>query len=108
MLEIKEENEEIKISKRLSKYINFYKIYILFCILLVSFITLKLSGVFFNFLSIIFIVAYIYISFFSISTERITVKEEYLLIEALRSDKKILYSKKIMLNEIRDSRSTFK
>lgn len=55
MIEIIEEHGEIEIFKSYSKYIKFYKIYCLFFVLLVSFITLKFTGIFFNFLSIIFI-----------------------------------------------------
>ena len=55
---------------------------------------------FFNPLSIILIIGYIYISLFCISTEKIIIREDYLIIQALRNNKKILYSKKIFLDEI--------
>ena len=84
-----------------SKYIKFYKIYCLFFVLLVSFITLKFTGIFFNFLSIIFIIGYIYISLFCISTEKIIIKEDYLIIQALNNNEKVLYSKKILLEEVK-------
>ena len=101
MIEIVEEHGEIEIFKSYSKYIKFYKIYCLFFVLLVSFITLKFTGIFFNFLSIIFIIGYIYISLFCISTEKIIIKEDYLIIQALNNNEKVLYSKKILLEEVK-------
>ena len=101
MIEIIEEHGEIEIFKSYSKYIKSYKIYCLFFVLLVSFITLKFTGIFFNFLSIIFIIWYIYISLFCISTEKIIIKEDYLIIQALNNNEKVLYSKKILLEEVK-------
>ena len=100
MVEIKEEQGEIEISKSHLRHINFYKMYTLLCMLLFSFITLKLMGIFFNPLTILFIIGYIYLMLFTVSNEKIIVKEDYLLIQALRNNKKVLYSKKIFLNEI--------
>ena len=100
MVEIKEEQGEIEISKSHLRHINFYKIYTLLCMLLFSFITLKLMGIFFNPLTILFIIGYIYLTLFTVSNEKIIVREDYLLIRALRNNKKVLYSKKIFLNEI--------
>ena len=100
MIEIKEQQGEIEISKSHLRHINFYKIYTLLCILLFSFITLKLMGIFFNPLTILFIIGYIYLMLFTVSNEKIIVREDYLLIQALRNNKKVLYSKKIFLNEI--------
>ena len=100
MVEIKEEQGEIEISKSHLRHINFYKMYILLCMLLFSFITLKLMGIFFNPLTILFIIGYIYLTLFTVSNEKIIVREDYLLIQALRNNKKVLYSKKIFLNEI--------
>ncbi|WP_147370808.1 hypothetical protein KST80_10710 [Fusobacterium polymorphum] len=100
MVEIKEEQGEIEISKSHLRHINFYKMYILLCMLLFSFITLKLMGIFFNPLTILFIIGYIYLMLFTVSNEKIIVREDYLLIQALRNNKKVLYSKKIFLNEI--------
>lgn len=100
MVEIKEEQGEIEISKSHLKHINFYKMYTLLCMLLFSFITLKLMGIFFNPLTILFIIGYIYLTLFTVSNEKIIVREDYLLIQALRNNKKVLYSKKIFLNEI--------
>ncbi|WDA43586.1 hypothetical protein [Fusobacterium nucleatum] len=101
MIEIVKKHGEIEIFKSYSKYIKFYKIYCLFFVLLVSFITLKFTGIFFNFLSIIFIIGYIYISLFCISTEKIIIKEDYLIIQALNNNEKVLYSKKIFLEEVK-------
>ena len=100
MIEIKEQQGEIEISKSHLRHVNFYKMYTLFCILLISFITLKLMGIFFNPLTILFIIGYIYLLLFTVSNEKIIVREDYLLIQALRNNKKVLYSKKIFLNEI--------
>ena len=101
MIEIVKKHGEIEIFKSYSKYIKFYKIYCLFFVLLVSFITLIFTGIFFNFLSIIFIIGYIYISLFCISTEKIIIKEDYLIIQALNNNEKVLYSKKILLEEVK-------
>ena len=101
MIEIVKKHGEIEIFKSYSKYIKFYKICCLFFVLLVSFITLKFTGIFFNFLSIIFIIGYIYISLFCISTEKIIIKEDYLIIQALNNNEKVLYSKKILLEEVK-------
>ena len=57
-------------------------------------------GIFFNPLTILFIIGYIYLTLFTVSNEKIIVREDYLLIQALRNNKKVLYSKKIFLNEI--------
>ena len=100
MIEIKEQQGEIEISKSHLRHVNFYKIYTLLCTLLFSFITLKLMGIFFNPLTILFIIEYIYLMLFTVSNEKIIVREDYLLIQALRNNKKVLYSKKIFLNEI--------
>ena len=100
MIEIKEQQGEIEILKSHLRRVNFYKIYTLLCMLLFSFITLKLMGIFFNPLTILFIIGYIYLTLFTVSNEKIIVREDYLLIQALRNNKKVLYSKKIFLNEI--------
>ena len=100
MIEIKEQQGEIEISKSHLRHVNFYKIYTLLCMLLFSFITLKFMGIFFNPLTILFIIGYIYLMLFTVSNEKIIVREDYLLIQALRNNKKVLYSKKIFLNEI--------
>ena len=99
MVEIKEQCGEVEVFKSYLKHIIFYKIYTLFFIVLFSIIILKTINLFFNPLSIILIIGYIYISLFCISTEKIIIREDYLIIQALRN-KKILYSKKIFLDEI--------
>ena len=100
MVEIKDQCGKVEVFKSYLKYIIFYKIYTLFFIALFSIITLKTMGIFFNPLTILFIIGYIYLMLFTVSNEKIIVREDYLLIQALRNNKKVLYSKKIFLNEI--------
>ena len=101
MVEIKDQCGEVEIFKSYLKYIIFYKIYTLFFIALFSIITLKTINIFFNPLSVILIIGYIYISLFYISTEKIVIREDYLIIQALGNKEKVLYSKKIFLDEIK-------
>jgi len=101
MMEIKEQCGEVEVFKSYLKYINFYKIYTLFFIVLFSIITLKTINIFFNLLSVILIIGYIYISLFYISAEKIVIREDYLIIQALGIKEKVLYSKKIFLDEIK-------
>jgi len=56
---------------------------------------------FFNLLSVILIIGYIYISLFCIYAEKIVIREDYLIIQALGIKEKVLYSKKIFLDEIK-------
>lgn len=72
----------------------------IFVILLFSFITFKLSEMIFNPLSIMFFIYFIIFSFFAISYEKITIKENYIVLEAIRNNKSICYSQKIFLDEI--------
>gem|GEM_PF-73388 len=72
----------------------------IFVILLFSFITFKLSEMIFNPLSIMTFIYFIIFSFFAISYEKITIKENYILLEAIRNNKSICYSQKIFLDEI--------
>ena len=72
----------------------------IFVILLFSFITFKLSEMIFNPLSIMFFIYFIIFSFFAISYEKITIKENYIVLEAIRNNKSICYSQKISLDEI--------
>ena len=72
----------------------------IFVILLFSFITFKLSEMIFNPLSIMTFIYFIIFSFFAISYEKITIKENYILLEAIRNNKRICYSQKIFLDEI--------
>ena len=101
MVEIKEQCGEVEVFKSYLKYINFYKIYTLFFIVLFSIITLKTINIFFNLLSVILIIGYIYISLFCIYAEKIVIREDYLIIQALGIKEKVLYSKKIFLDEIK-------
>ena len=101
MVEIKDQCGEVEVFKSYLKYIIFYKIYTLFFIALFSIITLKTINIFFNLLSVILIIGYIYISLFYISAEKIVIREDYLIIQALRNKEKVLYSKKIFLDEIK-------
>ena len=101
MVEIKDQCGEVEVFKSYLKYIIFYKIYTLFFIVLFSIITLKTINIFFNLLSVILIIGYIYISLFCIYAEKIVIREDYLTIQALGIKEKVLYSKKIFLDEIK-------
>ena len=101
MVEIKDQCGEVEVFKSYLKYIIFYKIYTLFFIVLFSIITLKTIHIFFNLLSVILIIGYIYISLFCIYAEKIVIREDYLIIQALGIKEKVLYSKKIFLDEIK-------
>ena len=101
MVEIKDQCGEVEVFKSYLKHIIFYKIYTLFFIALFSIITLKTINIFFNLLSVILIIGYIYISLFCIYAEKIVIREDYLIIQALGIKEKVLYSKKIFLDEIK-------
>ena len=101
MVEIKDQCGKVEVFKSYLKYIIFYKIYTLFFIALFSIITLKTINIFFNLLSVILIIGYIYISLFYISAEKIVIRKDYLIIQALGNKEKVLYSKKIFLDEIK-------
>ena len=100
MIEITKENDEIKIVKSYKKIIKYSQAFMIFVILLFSFITFKLSEMIFNPLSIMTFIYFIIFSFFAISYEKITIKENYILLEAIRNNKSICYSQKISLDEI--------
>ena len=100
MIEITKENDEIKIVKSYKKIIKYSQAFMIFVILLFSFITFKLSEMIFNPLSIMTFIYFIIFSFFAISYEKITIKENYILLEAIRNNKRICYSQKISLDEI--------
>ena len=100
MIEIKKEKDEIKIVKSYKKIIKYSQAFMIFVILLFSFITFKLSEMIFNPLSIMFFIYFIIFSFFAISYEKITIKENYIVLEAIRNNKSICYSQKIFLDEI--------
>lgn len=100
MIEITKEKDEIEIVKSYKKIIKYSQAFMIFVILLFSFITFKLSEMIFNPLSIMTFIYLILISFFGISYEKITIKENYILLEAIRNNKSICYSQKIFLDEI--------
>ena len=100
MIEITKENDEIEIVKSYKKIIKYSQAFMIFVILLFSFITFKLSEMIFNPLSIMFFIYFIIFSFFAISYEKITIKENYILLEVIRNNKRICYSQKISLDEI--------
>ena len=100
MIKITKEKDEIEIVKNYKKIIKYSQAFMIFVILLFSFITFKLSEMIFNPLSIMFFIYFIIFSFFAISYEKITIKENYILLEAIRNNKSICYSQKIFLDEI--------
>ena len=100
MIEITKEKDEIKIVKSYKKIIKYSQAFMIFVILLFSFITFKLSEMIFNPLSIMTFIYFIIFSFFGISYEKITIKENYILLEAIRNNKRICYSQEIFLDEI--------
>ena len=100
MIEITKEKDEIEIVKSYKKIIKYSQAFMIFVILLFSFITFKLSEMIFNPLSIMIFIYFIIFSFFAISYEKITIKENYILLEAIRNNKRICYSQKISLDEI--------
>ena len=100
MIEITKENDEIKIVKSYKKIIKYSQAFMIFVILLFSFVTFKLSEMIFNPLSIMIFIYFIIFSFFAISYEKITIKENNILLEAIRNNKRICYSQKIFLDEI--------
>ena len=100
MIEIAKEKDEIEIVKSYKKIIKYSQAFMIFVILLFSFITFKLSEMIFNPLSIMIFIYFIIFSFFAISYEKITIKENYILLEAIRNNKRICYSQKIFLDEI--------
>ena len=100
MIEITKEKDEIEIVKSYKKIIKYSQAFMIFVILLFSFITFKLSEMIFNPISAIFFIYFIIFSFFAISYEKITIKENYILLEAIRNNKSICYSQKIFLDEI--------
>ena len=100
MIEITKEKDGIEIVKSYKKIIKYSQAFMIFVILLFSFITFKLSEMIFNPLSIMTFIYFIIFSFFAISYEKITIKENYILLEAIRNNKSICYSQKIFLDEI--------
>ncbi|WP_315324609.1 hypothetical protein [Fusobacterium pseudoperiodonticum] len=102
MIEIKKEKDEIEIVKSHKKIIKVDQLLILFLIILIFILcNFEFPIMIFNPISAILSIYLILISFFSISYERITIKENYILLEAIRNNKRICYSQKIFLDEIK-------
>ena len=101
MIEITKENDEIKIVKSYKKIIKVYQVcYLFFLILIFILFDFEFPAMILNPLSAMFFIYLILISFFGISYEKITIKENYILLEAIRNNKSICYSQKIFLDEI--------
>ena len=101
MIEITKENDEIKIVKSHKKLIKIDQFLILFLIILIFILcNFEFPAMILNPISAILFIYLILISFFSISYERIIIKENYIVLEAIRNNKSICYSQKISLDEI--------
>ena len=101
MIEITKENDEIKIVKSYKKIIKVYQVcYLFFLILIFILFDFEFPAMILNPLSAILFIYLILFSFFAISYEKITIKENYILLEAIRNNKSICYSQKISLDEI--------
>ena len=96
-----QENDEIKIVISYKKLIKVYQVcYLFFLILIFILFDFEFPGMILNPVSAILFIYLILISFFGISYEKITIKENYILLEAIRNNKSICYSQKIFLDEI--------
>lgn len=101
MIEITKENDEIKIVISYKKLIKVYQVcFLSFLILIFILFDFEFPAMILNPLSAILFIYLILISFFSISYEKITIKENYILLEVIRNNKRICYSQKISLDEI--------
>ena len=101
MIEITKENDEIKIVISYKKLIKVYQVcFLSFLILIFILFDFEFPGMILNPVSAILFIYLILISFFAISYEKITIKENYILLEAIRNNKRICYSQKIFLDEI--------
>lgn len=101
MIEITKENDEIKIVISYKKLIKVYQVcFLSFLILIFILFDFEFPAMILNPLSAMFFIYLILISFFSISYEKITIKENYILLEVIRNNKRICYSQKISLDEI--------
>ena len=101
MIEITKENDEIKIVISYKKLIKVYQVcFLSFLILIFILFDFEFPAMILNPLSAMFFIYLILISFFGISYEKITIKENYILLEAIRNNKSICYSQKIFLDEI--------
>ena len=102
MIEITKEKDEIEIVKSHKKLIKVDQLLILFLIILIFILcNFEFPAMIFNPISAILSIYLILISFFSISYERIIIKENYIVLEAIRNNKRICYSQKIFLDEIK-------
>ena len=101
MIEITKENDEIKIVISYKKLIKVYQVcFLSFLILIFILFDFEFPAMILNPLSAMFFIYLILISFFGISYEKITIKENYILLEAIRNNKRICYSQEIFLDEI--------
>lgn len=101
MIDITKENDEIKMVKSHKKLIKVDQFMILFLIILIFILfDFEFPAMILNPISAILFIYLILISFFSISYERIIIKENYIVLEAIRNNKRICYSQKISLDEI--------
>ena len=101
MIDITKENDEIKMVKSHKKLIKVDQFMILFLIILIFILfDFEFPAMILNPISAILFIYLILISFFSISYERIIIKENYIVLEAIRNNKSICYSQKIFLDEI--------
>ena len=101
MIEITKENDEIEIVISYKKLIKVYQVcFLSFLILIFILFDFEFPGMILNPVSAILFIYLILISFFGISYEKITIKENYILLEVIRNNKRICYSQKISLDEI--------
>lgn len=101
MIEITKENDEIKMVISYKKLIKVYQVCFLFFLILIFILfDFEFPAMILNPVSAILFIYLILISFFSISYERIIIKENYIVLEAIRNNKRICYSQKISLDEI--------
>ena len=101
MIEITKENDEIKIVISYKKLIKVYQVcFLSFLILIFILFDFEFPAMILNPLSAMFFIYLILISFFGISYEKIIIKENYILLEVIRNNKRICYSQKISLDEI--------
>ena len=102
MIEITKENDEIKIVISYKKLIKVYQVcFLSFLILIFILFDFEFPAMILNPVSAILFIYLILISFFGISYEKIKIKENYILLEAIRNNKRICYSQKIFLDEIK-------
>lgn len=101
MIEITKENDEIKIVISYKKLIKVYQVcFLSFLILIFILFDFEFPAMILNPVSAILFIYLILISFFGISYEKIIIKENYILLEVIRNNKRICYSQKISLDEI--------